>query len=128
MNTYGNATSTHTRANTADRTMENYGDTCGTSQPNDYEAPSTAHAGMIGVTACTIESTQNITNYLGLCVIAMHVVNTMIERKWRIISQNDLGNTMTVVLVGIGTVHAEDIYCIQSIQVCTGLPVMKTTA
>lgn len=128
MNTYGNATSTHTRANTVDRTMENYGDTYETSRPNDYEAPSTAHASMIGVIVCTIESTQSITNYLGLCVIAMHVENTMIGRKWRIISQNDLGNMTTVVLVGIGTVHAEDIYCIQSIQVCTGLLVMKTTA
>lgn len=128
MNTYGNATSTHTHATTVDRTMENYGDTYETSRPNDYEAPSTAHANTIGVIVCTIESTQSIANYLGLCVIAMHAENTMIERKWRIISQKDQRNETTAALVGIGTVHAEDIYNIQSIQVCTGLHVMKMIA
>ena len=78
--------------------------------------------------AYTTEDTQNIANYHGLCVTVMRVEITMIKSIWRTISQRDQGNETTAALVGIGTVHAEDIYNIQSIQVCTGPHVMKMIA
>ena len=108
--------------------MAKHGDTYKKLQPRDHEVPSTSHVNMIGVIVCTTEDTQNTTNYLGSHVTAMPVETIMIEKRWHTTSHNDLKRRTTVALVGIGTVHAEDIYCIQSIQVCTGLPAMKTTA
>ena len=78
--------------------------------------------------AYTTEDIQNIANYHGLCVTVMLVEITMIKSIWHVISWKDQGNETTSVLVGIGTAHAEDIYSIQSIQVCTGPHVMKMTA
>ncbi|EYE90175.1 uncharacterized protein EURHEDRAFT_407107 [Aspergillus ruber CBS 135680] len=108
--------------------MVKHGDTYKKLQPRDHEAPSTSHVNMIGVIVCTTEDTQNTTNYLGSHVTATPVETIMIKRKWHTTFHNDLKGRTTVALVGIGTVHAEDIYCIQSIQVCTGLRAMKTTA
>ena len=95
--------------------MAKHGDTYEKLQPRDHEAPSTNHVNMIGVIVCTTEDTQNTTNYLGSHVTAMPVETIMIEKRWHTTSHNDLKRRTTVALVGIGTVHAEDIYCIQSI-------------
>lgn len=108
MSIYRNATDTPTFADIANNLMENYGSTYEKLQPRDYEVRFTPHVAMIGVTACTIEGTQNMINYHGLCVTAMLVESTMTKNIWHTTSQNDQKSTTTLAHVGIGTVHAED--------------------
>ena len=128
MNTYRNATSIHTPADIANNTMVNYGDTCEKLQPRDHEVLFTNRVNMIGVIACTIEDTRNTTNYLGLYVTVTHVETIMIRKIWHTTFHSDPRRRTTLALVGIGIVHAEDTYCIQSIQVCTGQHVMRIAA